>query len=217
MTRTSLAFLNEQIELNEQLLAGRERMFNPQDLPGRYGRAVRAIDHLLQATKCEAVLGGGWAVWHHGFAERLTQDLDIALPAGRVDEFLQVASVSGFIIVPRAKGRWPKLVHKETGVKVDIRPEGGRPPTASKPAPTTIPSPRRMGARGSILRYMSLNSLVELKLAAGREKDKADVIVLLLANQEKIDALRQHLTAVHPHYVTALDGLIQSAREQEDE
>jgi hypothetical protein len=217
MTRTSLAFLKEQIELNEQLLAGRERMFNPQDLPGRYGRAVRAIDHLLQATQCEAVLGGGWAVWHHGFADRLTQDLDIALPAGRIDEFLQVASVSGFTILPRAQGRWPKLVHKETGVKVDILPEGARPGTASKPAPTTIPSPRRMGARGTILRYISLNSLVELKLAAGREKDRADVVALLRANQEKIDALRQHLAMVHPQYVTALDELVQSAREQEDE
>lgn len=217
MTPTSFAFLKEQIELNEQLLAAREHMFNPQDLPGRYGRAVRAIDHLLQATKCEAVLGGGWAVWHHGFAERITQDLDIALPAGRIDEFLQVASVSGFTVVPRRSGRWPKLVHKETGVKVDILPEGGRPGTASKPAPTTIPSPRRMGARGTILRYMCLNSLVELKLAAGREKDRADVVVLLGANQEKVDTLRQHLDAVHPRYVAALDELVQSAREQEDE
>ena len=217
MTRTSLTFLKEQIELNEQLLAGREHMFNPQDLPGRYGRAVRAIDHLLQATKCEAVLGGGWAVWHHGFAERLTQDLDIALPAGRIDEFLHVASVSGFTIVPRRQGRWPKLVHKETGVRVDILPEGGRPGTASKPAPTTIPPPRRMGAGGSILRFMNFTSLVELKLAAGREKDRADVVALLRANQEKIDALRQHLAMVHPPYVAALDELVQSAREQEDE
>jgi hypothetical protein len=165
MMRTSLAFLKEQVELSEQLLAGRERMFNPQDLPGRYGRAVRAIDHLLKVTQCEAVLGGGWAVWHHGFAERLTQDLDIALPAGRIDEFLEVASVSGFQVVPRRQGRWPKLVHKETGIKVDILPEGARPGTASRPAPTTIPSPRRMGARGSVLRYMNLNSMVELKLA----------------------------------------------------
>jgi hypothetical protein len=29
MTRTSLTVMWEQIELNEQLLAGRERMFNP--------------------------------------------------------------------------------------------------------------------------------------------------------------------------------------------
>ena len=107
MTRTSLAFLKEQIELNDQLLAGRKHIFHPQDLPGRYGRAVRAVDHLLQVIECEAVLGGGWAVWHHGFAERLTQDLDIAWPAERIDAFLRVATVAGFNIIPRRQGRWP--------------------------------------------------------------------------------------------------------------
>jgi hypothetical protein len=217
MTRTSLAFLKEQIELNDQLLAGREHMFNPQDLPGRFGRVVRAVDHLLKVTKCEAVLGGGWAVWHHGFTERLTLDVDIALPASRIDEFLQVASVSGFSIVPRRPGRWPKLLHKETGIKVDILPEGAQPGTASKPAPTTIPSPGAMGAHGPVLRYMSLNSLIELKLAAGREKDRADVIVLLRANEERLDAIREHLASVHPDYVTTFDELVQSAREQQDE
>src|SRR5438270_2674344 len=117
MTRTSLAFLKEQIELNDQLLAGREHMFNPQDLPGRYGRVVRAVDHLLQIIKCEAALGGGWAVWHHGFVARVTQDIDMVLPASRIDEFLRVAAVSGFNILPKQEGRWPKLIHKETGTK----------------------------------------------------------------------------------------------------
>jgi hypothetical protein len=217
MPQTSLEFLKEQIELNDQLVAGREHMFNPQDLPGRYGRVVRAVDHLLQVMECEAVLGGGWAVWHHGFTERLTVDVDIALPATRIEEFLQVASVSGFSLVPPRPGRWPKLMHKETGVKVDILPEGARPGTASRPAPTTIPPPGAMGAQGSTLCYMNLNSLVELKLAAGREKDRADVVVLLRANEERIDAIRKHLGSVHPAYVTTFDELVQSAREQQDE
>ncbi len=108
-------------------------------------------------------------------------------------------------------------MHKETGVKVDILPEGARPGTASKPAPTTIPPPGAMGAQGSTLRYMSLNSLVELKLAAGREKDKADVVVLLRANEERVEAIRKHLGSVHPAYVTSFDELVQSAREQQDE
>ena len=68
-----------------------------------------------------------------------------------------------------------------------------------------------------MLRYMGLNSLIELKLAAGREKDRADVVVLLRANAERIDAIRQHLAGVHPAYVTTFDELVQSAREQQDE
>jgi hypothetical protein len=217
MTRASLAFLEEQLELNDQLLAGRKRMFNPQDLPGRYGRVVRAVDHLLQAIQCEAVVGGGWAVWHHGFVARVTQDVDMALPASRIDEFLQVATVSGFQILPKQEGRWPKLIHKETGVKIDILPEGGRPGTASKPAPTTIPAPSAMGASGWQLTYMNLESLVELKLAAGRARDEADVVELLRVNENRLELIRQHVSSVHPKYVSQLEELIRKAQEQRDE
>src|SRR5439155_21358151 len=101
------AFLSEQLDIADQLLAGRDRMMNPQDLPGTYGRVVRAIDHLLQVTRCEAVVGGGWAVWRHGYIGRVTQDIDVALPANRIEEFLRVASVAGFEILEQRPGRWP--------------------------------------------------------------------------------------------------------------
>ena len=51
----------------------------------------------------------------------------------------------------------------------------GRP---SRPAPTTIPHPKAMGAVRGTLKYMSLPALVELKLAAGRLRDEADVLEL---------------------------------------
>ena len=217
MSRVFLSFLNEQIELSDQLQAGRGHMFEPQDLPGRYGRVVKATDHLLQAIKCEAVVGGGWAVWRYGYVGRVTQDIDIVLPADRVDEFLRVASVSGFDVLPLQQGRWPKLLHKETGVKVDILPEGGRPGTQGKLAPTTIPAPAGMGANGHTLRYMSLSSLVELKIAAGRARDEADVVELLRVNPNEVGALRQHLAGVHADYLATFERLVKSAREQQDE
>jgi hypothetical protein len=213
----TLDFLKQQLEVGDQLLAGRATMFEPQDLPGRYGRVVRAIDHLLQVTGAEAVLGGGWAVWHHGFLGRITQDIDIALPAAKIDEMLQAAAVAGFEILPHQFGRWPKLRHKETDVKVDILPEGARPGSAAKPAPTTIPHPAAMGAVTGTLRYMRLNSLMELKIAAGRARDESDVVELIRANPDKLDAVRQHLGSVHPDYLRAFDVLAQRAREQRDE
>ena len=145
MSPITADFLAQQIELAEQLQAGRETMLEPQDLPGRFGRVVQSIDRVLQAIGAEAVLGGGWAVWRHGYTARVTQGLDIALPAGQVEEFLRVAAFSGFEVLPQPAGRWPKLSHKETGIRVDILPEGARPGTASKPAPTTIPHPTAMG------------------------------------------------------------------------
>ena len=131
---------------------------------------IKAVDHLLDVLGCEAVVGGGWAVWRHGYVGRVTQDVDVVLGADRVADFVRAASVAGFEILPTQPGRWPKLVHRETGVTVDILPEGERPGTPSHPAPTTLPHPLSIGAGGRKLRYITLPALIELKLgAAGRE------------------------------------------------
>ncbi len=213
MSPTTLEFLTEQIELHEQLLAGRDTMLEPQDLPGRFGRAVNGVDHVLSVMQCEAVLAGGWAVWRHGFTARMTKDVDIVLPADRIEEFLRVAAVAGFEVLPQPPGRWPKVRHKESGIKVDILPEGECPGTSARKAPTTIPHPSRMGAHGGILRYVTFPALVELKLAAGRLIDEADVVELIRANPDKVASIRNHLATVHADYVAAFDRLVQLAPE----
>jgi hypothetical protein len=114
MEPVTLDLMTVQLQLAEQLHAGRNRMFEPQDLPGRYGRVVAALDHLLQAIQCESVVGGGWAGWRHGYAGRVTRDIDIVLPADKVDEFLQSARFGGFQVLAVPPGRWPKLVHRDT-------------------------------------------------------------------------------------------------------
>jgi hypothetical protein len=58
MGLVTLESLTEQLELAEQLHAGRKKMFEPQELPGRYGRVVKALDRLLQAVGCEAAVAG---------------------------------------------------------------------------------------------------------------------------------------------------------------
>jgi hypothetical protein len=183
-------------------------MLAPQDLPGRYGRVVRAIDQVLNACDCESVVGGGWAVWRHGYVGRVTQDIDIVLAGDRVDDFIQAASVSGFERLNPPSGRWPRLLHRETGIEVDVLPEGERPGTASRPAPTTIPHPKLMGGIRGTLRYMSLPALIELKLAAGRLRDEADVLELARENSASLDDVRRHLAAAHPQYASRFEELV---------
>lgn len=206
--RLTNELLTQQLELADALLAGRNRMLEPQDLPGRYGRVVRALDQVLTACDCEAVVGGGWAVWRHGYVGRVTQDIDIALPEASIDNFLQAASVTGFEVLGQPDGRWPKLRHRETGIEVDILPEGGRPGTASRPAPTVIPHPATMGAVRGLLKYSSLASLIELKLAAGRLRDEADVVELARENPDQLEEVRIHLQAVHPQYAKRFAELL---------
>jgi hypothetical protein len=217
MPPVTLEYLTDQLELGDELLARRGKMFEPQDLPGRYGRVVKAIDHVLSAMNCQAVLAGGWAVWRHGFFGRMTQDIDIVLPADRVEEFLRTGAVSGFEILAQQPGRWPKLRHKDTDVRVDVLPEGARPGIPSRPAPTTIPHPAILGAAGTLLQYITLPSLFELKLAAGRVRDDADLVELLRVNMDQAEELRRHLTHIHADYASRFDQLLERAREQQDE
>jgi hypothetical protein len=209
--------LSEHLELADKLREGRDSMLEPEDLPGRYGRVVRALNHLLAAVDAEAVLAGGWAVWRHGYLGRVTQDVDIVLPADRVAEFLRVAGVSGFDVLPIQPGRWPKLMHRETGIQVDILPEGERPGVAQKPAPTLLPAPAAIGAAGTKLRYITLAALVELKLAAGRARDESDVVELVRNNADQVEHVRRQLAKAHLDYVSHFDRLVQRAREQQDE
>jgi hypothetical protein len=204
----SIDALTQQLQLADALLTGRSRMLEPQDLPGRYGRVVAALDQVLHACDSEAVVGGGWAVWRHGYIGRVTQDIDIAVSSDRIDDFLRAASVSGFDVLDAPEGRWPKLRHRETGIEVDLLPEGGRPGVVSRPAPTTIPHPKTMGAVRGTLKYMSLLSLIELKLAAGRLRDEADVIELARANRDRLDEVRRHLATVHSQYASRFEELL---------
>jgi hypothetical protein len=200
--------LSQQLQLADLLLAGRDRMLEPQDLPGRYGRVVKALDQVLHACDCESVVGGGWAVWRHGFVGRVTQNVDIVLPSDRIEELMKAASVRGFDVLGQLPGRWPKLCHRETGIEVDVLPEGGRPGIASRAAPTTIPHPKSMGAVRGTLKFMSLPSLIELKLAAGRLRDEADVLELVRENRDRLDEVRRHLAAVHPGYACGFEELL---------
>ena len=48
----ALDLLAEQLELADSLRAGKGTMFDPQDLPGRYGRVIQALDRLLETIRC---------------------------------------------------------------------------------------------------------------------------------------------------------------------
>ena len=201
-------FLAEQLAIADALLTRREHMLEPQDLPGRYGRVIQALDQVLRACDCEAVIGGGWAVWRHGYVGRVTQDVNIVLPSERIEDFQRTASVVGFDVLTPHPGRWPKLMHRETSIQIDVLPEGGRPGTPARPAPTTIAHPRQMGAQRGALHYIALPSLVELKLAAGRLRDEADVLELARENRERLNEIREHLQQVHEQYLRRFDELV---------
>jgi hypothetical protein len=70
-----------------------------------------------------------------------------------------------------------------------------------------------MGAAKGKLNYISLPALVELKLAAGRLRDEADVVELIRENAERVSEIQSHLASVHQQYTDRFSELIEQSRE----
>jgi hypothetical protein len=64
-----------------------------------------------------------------------------------------------------------------------------------------------MGAVRGVLKYISLPALIELKLAAGRLRDEADVVELARENSERLDEIGRHLETVHSQYAGRFEEL----------
>jgi hypothetical protein len=60
---------------------------------------------------------------------------------------------------------------------------------------------------------MPLANLVELKVAAGRLRDQADVVELIRHNESQVDQLRRHLAAIHTQYAAQFDELLAQAND----
>lgn len=202
-------------DLAEQLRVMESSETEPRDLPGRYGRVIRDVERLLTVAETSAVVAGGWAVWHHGYAGRVTQDVDIVIARDKVQDLQQRAELCGFSVVPIQPGRWPKLHHRETGIEVDFLPEAELPGTPTRPGLIPIGHPTRYQTTGQRLSYISLTGLVELKLGAGRAKDIADVIAMIQHNANKLSAIMSHLQQLAPRYAVQFQDLIQQARDEE--
>lgn len=201
-------------ELADELLTMDPANSQPRDLPGRYGRVVRDLERMLVSTGTDAVVAGGWAVWHHGYAGRITQDIDIVIASDCLSDLARWASHFGFHVFAAPEVRWPKLQHIETGIDVDFLPEHAIPGTSKRPAPVPIGHPREYGATHEMLRYISLFGLIELKLGAGRAKDIADLIELIKAHAGQLEAIHQRLQGVHSTYGEQFLSLIEQSKEE---
>lgn len=198
----------------EDLLAMDPEKSTPHDLPGRYGRTVADLQRVLLATNTLSVVAGGWAVWHHGYAGRVTEDVDIVVGKEAIGALQQSAQLFRFDFLEPPRGRWPKLQHRETGIEVDLLPEGGIPGTPSNLAPVAIRAPIAYGASEDSLVYISLSGLVELKLGAGRAKDTADLIEILHLHPDRISELIEHVAQVHGSYRSKLQRLIEQSQDE---
>jgi hypothetical protein len=137
-------------------------------------RTARRLVRLFEKAKIPYAIVGAMAVNLHG-ARRTTDDVDFLLTKDGFDRF-----VSKFVgkDIARVTGRPRRFVDRKNGVKFDILVTGLYPGTG-KPGPISFPDPSAASTTIEKTSVVTLDQLIQLKLAARRYYDFGDVVFLI--------------------------------------
>jgi hypothetical protein len=159
----------------------------------------RTIKRLEKAGLTYAVLGGLALNAHH--YRRVTTDLDLLMTPEGLEEFRRRFVPKNYEATP---GRPRRFVDRQNGVNVDVL-VAGRFPGSGKPGPVAFPDPVRVREPIERIYYVNLVTLIELKLAARRWRDFADVVELIGFNSlDESFADRLH-ASVRQDYIECLE------------
>jgi hypothetical protein len=131
----------------------------------------------LEKANIPYAVVGGMAVNAHRH-RRTTDDLDILLTPEGLAVFRKQFIGQSFDTIP---GRPRRFVDRGNAVTLDVLVTGMF-PGSGKPGPIAYPSPAAVRERIENIEVVNLPTLVELKLAARRYQDFADVVALIRAN-----------------------------------
>ena len=142
---------------------------------------LRSLAKRLGDAGLEYAVIGGMALVEHGY-RRATEDIDLLMRPETLGAFRQQFSGRGY--VPAFPGATKTFRDTETGVRIEIVTTGDY-PGDGKPKPVAFPDPATVSVKGDEFPFVTLETLIELKLASGlsaphRARDIADVQDLIL-------------------------------------
>ena len=137
---------------------------------------MRRLTRHLDEERIPYALIGGMALAAHGFV-RMTQDVDILMTTDGLAAFHARCVGRGY--VPAFNGARKSFRDAATNVRIEIITSGEY-PGDGKPKPVAYPDPSTVSADHEGTRVVTLEKLIELKLASGmtashRLRDLADV------------------------------------------
>ena len=144
----------------------------------RVYQTMRRLARYLEQSNITYAIVGGMAVNAHRH-ERTTKDVDVLLTAKGFSAFRKLAGAGQFQTTP---GRPRRFKDQSTNVTLDVLVSGQFPGTG-KPGPISFPDPASVSQTIGDLKVIDLPTLIQLKLAARRYQDFADVVNLIRANQ----------------------------------
>jgi len=170
-------------------------------------KALKKIAERLDEMGVDYALVGGMALFHYGY-QRFTDDVDLLVTADALKQIHSELEGRGYL-PPFAGSK--SLRDTENGVKIEFLITGGF-PGDGKPKPVVFPDPKKAHTVIQGIRCLTLEALIELKLASGmtnvtRAHDLGDVVALI--RERKLDAqFAQRLHAyVQPKFIELVDAV----------
>jgi hypothetical protein len=148
---------------------------------GRVHEALRKIASRLNDLGVPYAVVGGMAMFRHGY-QRFTEDVDILVTPDGLKTIHERLDGRGYI-PPFAGSK--HLRDADLRVKIEFLLTGGF-PGDGKPKPVAFPDPANVGVEHNGVRYITIEGLIEMKLASGmsnpdRMKDITDVYEIIKA------------------------------------
>jgi hypothetical protein len=154
---------------------------------GTLNKTLSRLSNDLEDHGINYAVIGAVALLAHGYP-RFTEDIDLVMTAEGLEKFHEELVGPGY--VPAFPGARKRLKSTVDGISIEVMTTGEY-PGDGKPKPVSMPEPTEASTEIDGIRFVTLEKLIELKLASGmsapdRLKDLADVQELIKIR--KLDA-----------------------------
>jgi hypothetical protein len=154
---------------------------------GTLNKTLARLSNDLKEHDIDYAVIGAVALLAHGYP-RFTEDIDLVMTVDGLKKFHEELVGPGY--VPAFPGARKRIRSTVDGVTIEVMTTGEY-PGDGKPKPVSMPAPAAASTEIDGIRFVTLEKLIELKLASGmsatdRLKDLADVQELIKIR--KLDA-----------------------------
>jgi hypothetical protein len=155
---------------------------------GTLNKTLARLSTDLEERAIDYMVIGAVALLAHGYP-RFTEDIDLVMTADGLQKFHD--ELVGLGYVPAFPGARKRLRSTADGISIEVM-TAGEYPGDGKPKPVTMPQPSEASTTIDGIKFVTLEKLIELKLASGisapdRLKDLADVQELIKIRQLDAD------------------------------
>ncbi len=163
-------------------------------------KSMRRIAKRLEKAGIPYAIVGGMAVFFHKY-RRTTADVDVLLTPEGLEEFRSRFVAKNY---RQKEGRLRRFVDKVNNIGIDFLVTGLF-PGSGKPGPIAYPQPNAVRQEIEKVQVVNLKTLIELKLAARRHQDFADVVNMIRFNDLDESFADQLHPSVHRDYIECLE------------